>query len=85
MNLGGYRPPRGFDPVSSDPSEPLVPVFGPLSGLRVLESARFVAGPWASDLDGECHHCPRDDMIGADCDVHRQRLGRGRSRGDRRS
>ena len=28
--------------------EPLVPPYGPLSGIRVLESARFVAGPWAS-------------------------------------
>jgi L-carnitine CoA-transferase len=26
----------------------LVPDYGPLSGVRVLESARFVAGPWAS-------------------------------------
>lgn len=35
--------------MSSSPGgEPLVPPYGPLSGLRVLESARFVAGPWAS-------------------------------------
>ncbi len=26
----------------------IVPGFGPLEGVRVLESARFVAGPWAS-------------------------------------
>ncbi len=30
-----------------------VPTFGPLSGLRVLESARFVAGPWAATYLGE--------------------------------
>ena len=28
--------------------EPFVPPYGPLGGLKVLESARFVAGPWAS-------------------------------------
>ena len=27
---------------------PLVPEYGPLRGVRVLESARFVAGPWAA-------------------------------------
>ncbi len=31
----------------------LVPPYGPLSGLRVVESARFVAGPWASAYLGE--------------------------------
>ena len=31
----------------------LVPAFGPLSGVRVLESARFVAGPWAATYLGE--------------------------------
>jgi crotonobetainyl-CoA:carnitine CoA-transferase CaiB-like acyl-CoA transferase len=30
-----------------------VPEFGPLAGLRVLESARFVAGPWAATYLGE--------------------------------
>ncbi len=30
-----------------------LPTFGPLSGLRVLESARFVAGPWAATYLGE--------------------------------
>jgi crotonobetainyl-CoA:carnitine CoA-transferase CaiB-like acyl-CoA transferase len=35
--------------VSSSPSaERLVPEYGPLSGVRVLDSARFVAGPWAA-------------------------------------
>ena len=32
---------------------PLVPSYGPLAGIRVLESARFVAGPWASGYLGE--------------------------------
>jgi len=31
----------------------LVPPFGPLEGLRVLESARYVAGPWAATYLGE--------------------------------
>ncbi len=31
----------------------LVPSFGPLAGLRVLESARYVAGPWAATYLGE--------------------------------
>ncbi len=30
-----------------------VPEFGPLAGLRVLDSARFVAGPWAATYLGE--------------------------------
>jgi crotonobetainyl-CoA:carnitine CoA-transferase CaiB-like acyl-CoA transferase len=30
-----------------------VPPFGPLEGIRVLESARFVAGPWAATYLGE--------------------------------
>jgi crotonobetainyl-CoA:carnitine CoA-transferase CaiB-like acyl-CoA transferase len=32
---------------------PIVPEFGPLAGVRVLESARFVAGPWAATYLGE--------------------------------
>ncbi len=32
---------------------PLVPAYGPLAGVRVLESARFVAGPWAATYLGE--------------------------------
>lgn len=32
---------------------PLVPSFGPLEGVRVLESARYVAGPWAATFLGE--------------------------------
>jgi len=38
---------------SSSARPPLVPPFGPLEGLRVLESARFVAGPWAATYLGE--------------------------------
>jgi crotonobetainyl-CoA:carnitine CoA-transferase CaiB-like acyl-CoA transferase len=53
MNLGGYRASVGSGPVSSSPEAPLVPPYGPLSGLRVVESARFVAGPWASAYLGE--------------------------------
>jgi crotonobetainyl-CoA:carnitine CoA-transferase CaiB-like acyl-CoA transferase len=34
-------------------SDPIVPPFGPLAGLRVLDSARFVAGPWAATYLGE--------------------------------
>ena len=32
---------------------PIVPPFGPLQGIRVLDSARVVAGPWASTYLGE--------------------------------
>jgi crotonobetainyl-CoA:carnitine CoA-transferase CaiB-like acyl-CoA transferase len=40
--------------VSGPPSsDPIVPAYGPLAGLRVLESARFVAGPWAATYLGE--------------------------------
>jgi L-carnitine CoA-transferase len=31
----------------------IVPPFGPLSGVRVVDSARFVAGPWAATYLGE--------------------------------
>ncbi|MGA8275666.1 MAG: CoA transferase [Thermoplasmata archaeon] len=34
-------------------ADPIVPVYGPLAGLRVLDSARFVAGPWAATYLGE--------------------------------
>ena len=37
----------------SPESVPLVPAFGPLEGVRVLDSARFVAGPWAATYLGE--------------------------------
>ncbi|MEM0129762.1 MAG: CoA transferase [Thermoplasmata archaeon] len=35
-------------PSASPPTGRIVPPFGPLDGVRVVESARFVAGPWAS-------------------------------------
>jgi len=31
----------------------IVPSFGPLAGVRVVDSARFVAGPWAATYLGE--------------------------------
>jgi crotonobetainyl-CoA:carnitine CoA-transferase CaiB-like acyl-CoA transferase len=31
----------------------IVPEYGPLAGVRVLDSARFVAGPWAATYLGE--------------------------------
>jgi crotonobetainyl-CoA:carnitine CoA-transferase CaiB-like acyl-CoA transferase len=34
-------------------TEGIVPPYGPLAGLRVLDSARFVAGPWAATYLGE--------------------------------
>ncbi len=34
-------------------SDPIVPAFGPLAGVRVVDSARFVAGPWAATYLGE--------------------------------
>ena len=34
-------------------SPSLIPPYGPLAGLRVVDSARFVAGPWASTYLGE--------------------------------
>ncbi len=39
-------------PDSGDARDP-VPRFGPLAGVRVLESARYVAGPWAATYLGE--------------------------------
>ena len=37
----------------SDAAAPGPPPYGPLAGVRVLDSARFVAGPWASTYLGE--------------------------------
>ncbi|MCI4325399.1 MAG: CoA transferase [Thermoplasmata archaeon] len=40
--------------VSADVGDrPVVPPFGPLAGVRVVDSARFVAGPWAATYLGE--------------------------------
>ncbi len=39
-------------PSPEPPGRP-IPPFGPLEGLRVLDSARFVAGPWAATYLGE--------------------------------
>jgi L-carnitine CoA-transferase len=54
VNPERYRPfPRsGAMPTPEPPGRP-VPPFGPLEGLRVLDSARFVAGPWAATYLGE--------------------------------
>ena len=50
MPLAGAATPMSDPPR---PSQPLVPAYGPLQGLRVLDSARYVAGPWASTYLGE--------------------------------
>jgi len=54
LNLERYRVRAGSSsmPGSGDARDP-VPRFGPLAGLRVLESARYVAGPWAATYLGE--------------------------------
>lgn len=49
MNLGVYRASTRW----ADVSPPIVPTYGPLAGLRVLDSARYVAGPWAATYLGE--------------------------------
>jgi len=54
VNLAVYRRLSGSADVSvEDTPDPVVPEFGPLAGLRVLDSARFVAGPWAATYLGE--------------------------------
>ncbi len=54
MNLGSYARFAGCRLVDhAEPARALIPPFGPLSGVRVLDSARFVAGPWASTYLGE--------------------------------
>jgi crotonobetainyl-CoA:carnitine CoA-transferase CaiB-like acyl-CoA transferase len=52
MNLAHYRADTNSRGVSH-PQDPLVPPFGPLAGVRVLDSGRFVAGPWAATYLGE--------------------------------
>lgn len=44
-------PVRGVEPVLR--ADRLVPEFGPLAGVRVVDSGRFVAGPWAATYLGE--------------------------------
>ncbi len=39
--------------AGAGPPPPLIPGFGPLAGLRVVDSGRFVAGPWAGTYLGE--------------------------------
>lgn len=39
--------------MAEPPVPRLVPPFGPLAGVRVVDSARFVAGPWAATYLGE--------------------------------
>src|SRR5580658_5870905 len=36
-----------------DRTDRVVPPFGPLAGVRVVDSGRFVAGPWAATYLGE--------------------------------
>jgi crotonobetainyl-CoA:carnitine CoA-transferase CaiB-like acyl-CoA transferase len=38
---------------SAETGPAVVPPFGPLAGVRVVDSARFVAGPWAATYLGE--------------------------------
>jgi crotonobetainyl-CoA:carnitine CoA-transferase CaiB-like acyl-CoA transferase len=54
VNPDVYRAWTGFSPMT-DSERPgrIVPGFGPLAGVRVLDSARFVAGPWAATYLGE--------------------------------
>ena len=54
MNLAHYGGTPGWTVMSDDrPAPPLVPPFGPLTGVRVVDSGRFVAGPWAATYLGE--------------------------------
>jgi len=54
VNPAVYRRTAGSRDVSTaDSRAGLPPDYGPLAGLRVLESARFVAGPWAATYLGE--------------------------------
>ncbi len=39
--------------ATEGPADRIVPLFGPLQGIRILDSARVVAGPWASTYLGE--------------------------------
>lgn len=54
MNLGDYGatcPTLAMEPPAA--TRRIVPPFGPLAGVRVVDSGRFVAGPWAATYLGE--------------------------------
>jgi len=51
VNLAHYGAWPG-SPTMSEP-RPVVPPFGPLAGVRVVDSGRLVAGPWAATYLGE--------------------------------
>ncbi len=54
MNLAPYPPFPAWADVPVPEARPgIVPAYGPLAGLRVLDSGRVVAGPWASTYLGE--------------------------------
>ncbi len=54
MNPASYRARGASTAVATAERAPaLPPDYGPLAGLRVLESARYVAGPWAATYLGE--------------------------------
>jgi crotonobetainyl-CoA:carnitine CoA-transferase CaiB-like acyl-CoA transferase len=54
VNLARYPTAAGFLPMSADSTpRALIPAFGPLQGVRVIDSGRFVAGPWAATYLGE--------------------------------
>ena len=54
MNLVSYaRTDRSWVVAPAPIGERIVPPFGPLEGLRVIDSGRFVAGPWGGTYLGE--------------------------------
>ncbi len=54
MNPLGYRETPGSTAMPNGSRTPRrAPPYGPLEGIRVVDSARFVAGPWASTYLGE--------------------------------
>ena len=54
VNLDRYAETGGSCAVDAPPiAQRLTPLFGPLQGVRVIDSGRFVAGPWAATYLGE--------------------------------
>jgi L-carnitine CoA-transferase len=54
VNPAVYRGiPGSTDVTPQEQPASLIPAYGPLRGVRVLDSARFVAGPWAATYLGE--------------------------------